>query len=180
MARASEKVGGSGLKSWEIEQYIYQEPIDEKRPSHGDPRLEPAQQSHGQHQDLPYDDCYEYGSHAFDSYFTPHLDASAFNALLQRDGRTAPGSEIGLTSNGLLAGSGEGSSHKELRDWLANQKFEQVRLAKKYRRMGLITEKEYKDRKKTSHNDYFSSIEALDNAEKGKRKLHEEWYGKKE
>ena len=37
---STEKLGKSGPRHWEIEQYIYQEPTEDNRSLHDDPRLE--------------------------------------------------------------------------------------------------------------------------------------------
>jgi hypothetical protein len=80
--RTAKPTGQAGPRPWEIGPYIYQEePREEKRSSHSDPRLELAQQSHDQQQDsncIPSDeeDC-GYGSLAFGSDFMSHLGASS-------------------------------------------------------------------------------------------------------
>jgi hypothetical protein len=83
-AKPTEKAKKAGPPPWELKQYIYQESsTDDGRSSHSDPRLELAQQSHGQHQDsgvIPSDADHGYGYPAFGSGFTPHLDASTSSA----------------------------------------------------------------------------------------------------
>jgi hypothetical protein len=81
-AKPTKKVGKAGPKPWEIQQYIYTEPKDEKRPSSCDPRLELAQRIDDQHQDsdfIPYDDS-GYGSPAFGLSATPDLNYSTATA----------------------------------------------------------------------------------------------------
>ena len=79
LERTAKTTAKAGPKPWEIKQYTYQEPIDDQRPSHCDPRLEVAPQSHDPHQTdsdfIPSDD-YGYGHPAFGIGFTPQLDAS--------------------------------------------------------------------------------------------------------
>ncbi len=63
-AHSTEKSGKAGPRPWEIEQYIYKEPRDDQRSSHGDPRLEFALQSLSLHPDdfIPFDDDSDHGS----------------------------------------------------------------------------------------------------------------------
>lgn len=79
LERTAKLTAKAGPKPWDIKQYTYQEPIDDQRPSHCDPRLEVAPQSHDPHQTdsdfIPSDD-YGYGHPAFGSSFTPELGAS--------------------------------------------------------------------------------------------------------
>jgi hypothetical protein len=72
---------------WEMGKYIYQESsTDDGRPSHSDPRLELALQSHDLHQErfdsdfIPSDDDSEYGPPVFGLGATPDLYASASSA----------------------------------------------------------------------------------------------------
>ncbi len=59
-ANRTRESGKACPRPWEIEQYIYkEEPRDDQRSSHSDPRLELALQSHGQHPDsdfIPHDE----------------------------------------------------------------------------------------------------------------------------
>jgi hypothetical protein len=86
------KARKAGPKPWEMEKYIFkEEPIDEKRSSHCDPRLELVQQIHGQHQDsdfIPYDGDHGYGHPAFGIGVTSDLNAShsTENGLGERRG----------------------------------------------------------------------------------------------
>ncbi len=78
------KAGTAGLRPWEIDKYIYkEEPRDDQRSSHGDPRLEFALQSHGQHPDsdfIPSDSDHEALHPAFGFGTTPDLSASTSSA----------------------------------------------------------------------------------------------------
>jgi hypothetical protein len=104
--RTAKPTGKAGPRPWEIEQYIYQEePREEKRSSHCDPRLELALQSHSQHQDsdiIPPDDDYGYSHPAFGSCFTYQLDAS-----------TSTTSDFGALAG---SGIGQGSAYTWLND----------------------------------------------------------------
>ncbi len=90
--------GKSGPRTWELEQYIYpEEPEDAKGSSHGDPRLEFALQSHGQHPDSDFIPSDEESDHealhpAFGFGTTPDLSASASSTsdsgLWQGEGET--------------------------------------------------------------------------------------------
>jgi hypothetical protein len=85
-AKTTGKAGKAGPRPWEIGNYIYQEPIAEKRSSHCDPRLELAQRSYGQHQDsgvIPSDADHGYSPPVFGSGFTHQLDVSASTAIDQ-------------------------------------------------------------------------------------------------
>ncbi len=78
----SQKSAKAGPRPWEIEQYIYQEePRDDQRSSHDDPRLEFALQSLSLHQDdfIPFDDDSDhgYGYPACGLGAMPDLHASA-------------------------------------------------------------------------------------------------------
>jgi hypothetical protein len=82
-AKPTGKAGKAGPRPWEMGPYIYNEPIDDSRSSHCDPRLELAQQSHGQHQDselIPSDGDPEYIHPAFGIGATPDLNASSSTA----------------------------------------------------------------------------------------------------
>ena len=83
LERTAKLTAKAGPKPWDIKQYTYEEPIDDQRPSHCDPRLEVAPQSHDPHQTdsdfIPSDD-YGYGHPAFGIGFTPEFDASASTA----------------------------------------------------------------------------------------------------
>ena len=91
LERTAKLTAKAGPKPWDIKQYTYQEPIDDQRPLHGDPRLEVAPQSHGQHQTdsdfIPSDD-YGYGNPVFDTM--PDLNA-----------RTSSASELGTLAGSL-------------------------------------------------------------------------------
>ncbi len=86
----------AGPKPWDIKQYTYQEPIDDQRPLHGDPRLEVAPQSHGPHQeqfdsDFSSSDAdHEYGYPVSSSSFTPEYYA-----------RTSTASDLGTLAGSL-------------------------------------------------------------------------------
>ncbi len=83
LERTAKLTAKAGPKPWDIKQYTYQEPIDDQRPLHGDPRLELELQSHGPHQtdtDFRPSDDYGYGHPAFGIGFTPEFDASASTA----------------------------------------------------------------------------------------------------
>jgi hypothetical protein len=97
-ANSTEKVGKAGKagqRPWEIEKYTYKkETIDDNRSSHSDPRLELAQQSHGQHQDSHFisSDGDPASLHpAFSLDTTPDLSARA--SFANDQGTLAGGSE---------------------------------------------------------------------------------------
>ncbi len=80
-ANSTKKLGKAGPRPWEIEQYIYQEePRDDQRSSHDDPRLECL----SLHQDdfIPFDDDGDHGSGypACGLGAMPDLHASTFTA----------------------------------------------------------------------------------------------------
>ena len=79
------KARKAGPKPWEMEKYIFkEEPIDEKRSSHCDPRLELVQQIHGQHQDsdfIPYDGDHGYGHPVFGATSEPNANYSTVSEL---------------------------------------------------------------------------------------------------
>jgi hypothetical protein len=83
-AKSTGKGGKAGLKSWEKDRYLYTKPINDKGPSHGDPRLECAPQSHGQHQDIiPSDGNPESPHPAFGMGAMLDLSARASTAIDQ-------------------------------------------------------------------------------------------------
>jgi hypothetical protein len=78
--RTSKSTAKAGPRPWEVSPYIHQESSrDDKRSSHGDPRLEFTLQGHGQHQDscsVPSDGDPKYIHSAFfGSGATPDLYA---------------------------------------------------------------------------------------------------------
>ncbi len=83
-ANSTKKLGKAGPRPWEIEQYIYQEePRDDQRSSHDDPRLEFALQIHGQHPDgdfIPSDGDPQSLHPACGLGATPDLHASTSSA----------------------------------------------------------------------------------------------------
>jgi hypothetical protein len=78
--KPTEKPRKSSPPKWQLEKYIFKEPIDDKMSSHCDPRQEYVEQTHGQHPDndfIPYDDDYGYGPPVFGIGATPDLHARA-------------------------------------------------------------------------------------------------------
>ncbi len=69
------KARKSGSRPWEIGQYIYQEPKDDQRPSHGDPRLELERPQLDEHDNDFSDDDGNHGSGPSVFSATPNLDA---------------------------------------------------------------------------------------------------------
>jgi hypothetical protein len=75
------KAGTAAPRPWEFKQYIYQEPRDDPRSSHNDPRLESAQHMHRLQLDehdndfIPSDDDGDHGYGSFVFSTTPNLDA---------------------------------------------------------------------------------------------------------
>ncbi len=82
-ANRTKKSEKAGPKPWELDKYIYkEEPRDDDRSSHSDPRLELGLQSHGQYPDSDSisSDDYGYGSPVFGIGAMPDLSASASSA----------------------------------------------------------------------------------------------------
>ena len=84
LERTAKLTAKAGPKPWDIKQYTYEEPKDDQKPSHCDPRLEVAPQSHDPHQTdsdfIPSDD-YGYGFPVFGTMHDLYARASSASEL---------------------------------------------------------------------------------------------------
>jgi hypothetical protein len=77
----TKKSGSAKPKPWELEQYIYQEPTEEKKSSHSDdPRLELARHQDQESHFIPSDEDDGYGPPVFGSGGMTDLSAGASSA----------------------------------------------------------------------------------------------------
>ena len=138
LERTAKLTAKTGPKPWDIKQYTCQEPIDDQRPSHCDPRLEVAPQSHDPHQTdsdfIPSDD-YGYGHPAFGIGFTPEFDASDPSA----------------SNQGTLAGGGclstpEDKQARERQKYLQKARKETYNIKKNWTTKDVAADGEYKKR----------------------------------
>jgi hypothetical protein len=80
-AKPTGNAENAGPRPWEMEKYIYkEEPSEEKRSLHSDPRLELAQRQHQESDFIPSDDDDGYGPLSSVSAATTDLHASAPSA----------------------------------------------------------------------------------------------------
>jgi hypothetical protein len=100
-ANPTRKSGKSGPRSWEIEQYRYQEPTDNNRSLHSDPRLEMQRLQLDEHDNnfIPSDDDGDHGHGSSVFIATPNLDACDPSASDQ--GTLAGGAFISRLANKL-------------------------------------------------------------------------------